>query len=350
MTGRRSSFVIYLAAILSESSIASAQESSEPLSVHYAAASSCPPADEFFAAVQARSSRVRRAADEASARTVHVKLYRKRDTFVGELAIQDRGRASRVRQVSGATCDEVASAVALIAAVSIDPTAIAGSPPGPESPTSATDVPDVSAAPSPAETPSMPKATRTLAQPIRDAPSSPPHKSTSPKASAWVVAADGSALHLGASPPAFRGHVGLRYDTRIGTSLGFGGALAQGQVESALARARLAWTTAVAEVCPFRLRFADHGLILPCAPVEIGTLSVAASGIENASTHTRLWASAGVHARIEWTLLTYVVLSAHAGGVVPLIRDTYYVRPTDDVFRAPAIMAIAGGGVGVRFP
>lgn len=86
----------------------------------YEAAPGCPLEETFFAEVMARTARAHRAPDAAQARTFIVTLKQGDKESTGNFRIRTPDGSTTERDVAGDTCAEVASALALIAALAVD--------------------------------------------------------------------------------------------------------------------------------------------------------------------------------------------------------------------------------------
>ena len=134
----------------------------EPLGVDYTAPDGCPPASSFFSEITARTPRARAARSGERARVLHVKVTRRGEAHVGTLAVEDTTGTGSAREVSGGTCAEVVGALALVAALAVDPHASVAPRPPPTptptpTPTPATALPATATA-QPATAPPEPRA------------------------------------------------------------------------------------------------------------------------------------------------------------------------------------------------
>ena len=68
----------------------------------------------------------------------------------------------------------------------------------------------------------------------------------------------------------------------------------------------------------------------------------------------RPWGGAGLFLRTDWRPVGPLILTAEAGALAPLLREDFFFSPENlpnsIVYKAPAVTARAGIGVGVRFP
>jgi hypothetical protein len=309
----------------------------------YQAPAGCPPADAFFSGVHARTPRARRAAEGAGARTFVVTLGARDGEISGTLVIRSTDDAESERVVSGDTCEEVVSALALIAALAIDPHA------------SAAPVPVEAAAPPPP--PSSPPAPAPASEvPAREAPRPSP---TSGPLGGWRLATSVDASIAGGVTP--RSAFGVPVMIHVLGARGTGGrALAPtfhlgferastgtGDVQGG-ASARFTWTVGIVEGCPHRFQSGPISFE-PCLRFEAGALRGEGANIAPAREDTRAWLALGAALRAEWSVLGPLFVEAEAGARAPFFRTTYFFEPDTTIYRPPAVGALAGAGVGARF-
>jgi hypothetical protein len=105
-----------------------ARADKEAIALEYEPATGCPDRAEFVARVHAFTSKAEIVNDDSAARRkFEIRVSRIGSAVRGELTIDDHvGRTARA--VSGATCDEVVSALALATAIAIDPDALGAEP------------------------------------------------------------------------------------------------------------------------------------------------------------------------------------------------------------------------------
>lgn len=324
---------------------ARAEPEPAPLHLEYAAPPSCPNASSFASEILARTRRVRFATPNEGGPTLVVTIDVTRDAAAGKLVLRALDGAISEREVSGDGCAEVASALALIAALTIDP--------------EATTAP-LALVPLRVSRPLQPP-------PIDPSPAPPPplspiSESTSKQADRatreprWRFAIGGApSLSLGVSPRATLGGLGFLEVVRLRASgfaptlrVGFGyevsgtALIAPGAVDFARA-------TALLDACPVRLVLARFDLS-PCVSFEAGALRASASAIVDAKSATRPWAALGATARATFEVTRPLFLDASLGGLFALSRDTFFFAPSTTIYE-PAILGLrAAVGAGLRFP
>jgi len=311
--------------------VSSAQADEEPVRVEYTAAAGCPSEGAFFAEVLARTRRARRAADGAPARTFAVALTAEGGESAGTLVIRAADGTFTQRDVTGDTCGEVASALALIAALAVDPAASTRPVPLPVAP-----------APLVAEPPPHPWVAP-VAAPSADA------------ARRWHLALTfGASVASGAPPGALFGvspmvaviappgtwlaptlHVGVQEE-------------ATGAIDVGGPTATFTSTLGIVEGCPNRWTLGSLS-VEPCVRLEVGDVRGAGSDIVPARDNVSPWLAIGAMGRAEWQFYRPMFLDIEAGGRASLLRTTYLFEPGTTIFRPPTVGGIVGAGIGVRF-
>jgi len=320
---------------------------SSPVTLSYRASSSCPSSEVFVERVRARRPGIRVAApgDDASL-DVAVHVSRSATGHRGEIAIGGRSRA-----VEGASCGDVVTALALVAALLLD---------GGDD--DRTDRPARSTSPSAASPSTSASASASVSGPV----SGPPSPRTSPVAPAPLdergavderegrdrsaaVVVHGEVVALGAPRFAARGVVSLRL--RVGSGfLAVGGGYTRADAAPVPDRAEASLVTGGFEACPWRLRLARRLSLLPCTTIDAGILTLHGAGVPLATARSRGWVAPGGAAWLEVDLTAWAFVALRVGVAAPLVRDTFYVRPDEDVFRASALVASGGLAAGARFP
>ena len=315
----------------------------EAIRIEYVAAASCPSADSFRARFFARTDRARAARDEddANARTVRVRVTGGARRFAGSLIVEE-GRTPRgERSVSARTCLEVVDALALIAALTVDPeastTANGGAPP--------------------AQRPLDPldglfflhqdEANET-ATPLRLAPRGPPPL----PGAAWAAGATlGVRSGVG---PALVPTAGLFIDLEWpGRSFRPSArATLMGALPSEATRgdrsATFQWLGGRFDLCPLRTAFGRF-VVTPCLAVETGTLlATAGANVPDGQRERRAWVATGGLATATFYVLPHAFVGAEAGALALLLRERFYFDPTVTVFEPPPVSVLAGLVVGVR--
>jgi len=311
--------------------------------VAYAAPASCPDEQMFVARVRARTQHGRFAAPQELARTFDVSLTDSTGDahFAGQIAFVDLNGERAQRLVSGVTCDEVTSSLALIMALAIDDrVALAEAQANPASPSTQP------AAPS--------------APPKENAPSPASNANAAPRAPLprhprlrWDVGANaglatwdapdvsfvyGAFIELGSRQPGWSARLSA-FDTR--------------QTKSVVGGSEHFATDFVrVEGCPVALSIASQIWLTPCAAFDSGLLSASGQGDSIRSTASKkLWAAGVLVLRLGWAFKERLIVGLDAELGVPLTRyDFQFLNPTRQLPTGPALGVGAKAGVGLRFP
>ncbi|HEY4119893.1 MAG TPA: hypothetical protein VGM56_18630 [Byssovorax sp.] len=359
---RRAVALVAALALFALACAARAQDGTEPIRISFAAPPGCPDELAFTTELRGRTPRARPAWQGEPARTFRITITRHRDTTLGNLTIEEPGGVgSAVREVTGRTCPEVVSALALITALAIDPHASTASRPPALAPTGPGALPH---APWDAGLPSD------LAPPsLRLAE---PHDSNSamipPPLPAWIprprLVTPGFRVTTGAQITAHGG---------VGPALEPGGALfvelgrtersllvptfrvsamtsAGGAVTTNGARASFKFEAGAVEGCPVQIALERLVRLFPCAAVEVGAIEAQGDSVEFYTKRTEPWISADLLARSQWTFVEHLVLELQGGLAFPLVRSRYLLTSTVIGYDVPQVAGTVGAGLGVRFP
>jgi hypothetical protein len=350
-------------------------ESLDPIRVEYTAPESCPGRDAFFAEVRARSPRVIFAPDGQRARLFRVTLVLNERGAEGTLALTEPQGPTSVRVVDSDTCAAVASAIALVAVLAIDPSASTGLLP---------DVTSGSAVPMPVpltggETENA-EANGQAAKPPRGSgeieegnlapsrlggsplvPTVPNRGSSEPlrfegsaSLGAHVLDATGGAgaavgpyffaalarVHPGVFAPELR--AGLSYASRT---------IPDPNPENE-GTATFTWWRGEVEACPLRFTLARTVHARPCASLRAGAIVSEGHGTRNSVTSTNPWGELGASALMEWDVVDPLRLEAEAGLGFPVTRKTFEFQGlTADRLYTPGVVMPGGRiGLAVHFP
>jgi len=310
-----------------------AQEAPEAITWTYRAPPECPPAEDFEREFEARTKRAELVTDSANAtRSFVVTLSSEPGRTLGRLEIDGPAGAVARRVVAGHTCRGVVSALALVAALAVDPLAI-------EAPsTSAPDVPKARAAPAP--------------------PTS--RRSNGRRSTSHTVVASGleggTVLGLFPNPaPSLSTFVEARRER--GSALSPSARLSlsasvSSSVSVSSGSASFRWMAATLDGCPFVLRLTHSWRATPCAFAQLGVLAGSGHGVATPEAESRRWIALGGAARLNWNFLGAFFAEAQGRLEAPLARDTFvFVLPERVVVHAiPAVLGSFELGLGVHWP
>jgi hypothetical protein len=313
-----------------------------PLRVSVDAPAACSDAAAFLVQLRKHTLRVREAAADERARTIHVALRSEDGRFVGALTVREPAGGEGHREVRGADCPSVVAGLAFVAAVIVDPAAALGTAPAMSSSNVAADTPVAAPSTAAAETPGAP-------------PFSPGETTSG--------AALGSSFRLSAGAGIEMAR-GLGPDTAVIPRLSIDfefPRLFRG------AHVRLSGGRGLARSVKTDFGTADIGLtdvrLDPCLDVVwAGSFQLGACGIVDgvvlAGTGTNTWqpesadrlsVELGLGLRPRWVVLRSVVLEVMIGGAAPLARYRFFFAPDATAYRLAAVAGFAEFAAGVRF-
>jgi hypothetical protein len=309
---------------------------SEPIRFEYSAPDGCPDQAQFVERVRARTQRGKFAESGELARTFNVVVTTDEAASTAKVEFVDSNGERVVRAVSGETCDEVVSGIALVAALAID--ARAGAEESAES------------APPPQPKPPAPGP----ATPADSGTAKPAEPARARRRPRWEVGMSGAANTWSAPDVAF----GLGAFGEVD----FGGALvrlsALRVTSSAFVgdrSARFTSTSARLSGCPVALELAEHLALVPCLSVDLGALEgegIPSDSLANAGSDVIFWPVGVPSVELRYDLDDFLVFEARGELGFPLRRRTFAFddRRGDPVFEVPVAGAGAGVSVGLRFP
>jgi len=356
-------------------SLARAEESSKrTFSLESPAAVDCPAITTFAWRVLTRTSQAAEApATSADVRFV-VTVSVDAQGAVGTLEVVKGGKPS-VRHMRAASCEEVIDALALVAAVILDPNASTkpiGSPPPAttKSPAAPTAPPTTAARATPTHTePSTATAEPSLAvPPASGAPATSGEHGTAGRlrllAGLRLLVTQGVAPDIVPGAGAF---VGVRYDTEgsVWSPLVLAGVwfAESGTVESRLDDGRLlgtaefGWRAFELIGCPLRTPVTGPIAVMPCVGIEAGQLSATGEAAKNGDTRSATWLATTAALKLLWTPIDVLEFDLAAGGFLSLSRDDFYFEaPLSTgtervtVHEIPGLGAQASVGVSAMLP
>jgi hypothetical protein len=291
----------------------------EVVELRYVAPPGCPTRDAVEAAVRVRTPNVRLA--EGSAET-DVRGGRKKyglltaqarrvfaitieatvDGFRGTLQV-DRGTD---KELSAQRCEDLATALALVTALAIDPTASI-------------------------------------------TPLTPSRSPESAGVGTWSLGADVDGMvEAGVSPGALvaavvaaRARVRQTHQLELSAIAGHDSIVRDG------AQARFTWLTARLGACRLWVRW---GIALgACGDVDIGAVRASGEMIVNQRELTRLWLAAGVHGSAQVPFGSRIFGQLQLGASLPFVRDRYVFAPNVELHETPIVTGWLTLGVGIRF-
>lgn len=313
------------------------------VSLHYIGEPECPSEAEFVAQVTAR---VRRPVHWSSAgAVVHMVVIVRQagDHANGTLEVVQRATEPTRREFTAGSCEEVGSALALVAALALDPNARTDQLPAlaPAAPTE----PEPAAAPVPP--PEVPPAATLKPSPA------PVWKPAKPRTAYVVWLGPTLAAAAGyASEPLVA--VGLSLGARAirpGFSPGFQLTPLWGKTGTTgpeAAGGTFAWAMGRLEACPLQVALAQPLRFEPCAVAEIGRLSARGAAADITPVdRERWWFAAGASLSLHLSLGSWFArLGAFA--LLPATRDEFvFGDPERSIHQASSVLV--GGALGLGF-
>ena len=309
----------------------------ETIALDFEAASSCPDRARFLERVRTFTSKVEVASDEGTARRKFgIRVTRSAGVVRGELTIDNRGTRT-TRSVSGTTCDEVVSALALATALAVDPEAL-GEPTPEEPPLAETEPPKP-----PTPEPPAPKP--------RPAPVVvPPKAESAPNPRDAFDFSLGARLSSAIAPfPKFEAaaELGSTYFAPLDLHVGLAYGPAQHNQQAEFADV-IAWVGT-----GYRILNLEPISVWAQAALELGQVQAVGRGITPTRRVDRLWSAVdvGLSARLEAAGPLFFQLNA--SGRAPLTLQRYVVQENTGKVRelhqvsSPAYLL--GLSVGVHF-
>jgi hypothetical protein len=320
---------------MSMSALAESDADAVVLRLVYRAPPECPGRDEFIQRVSARTNRAR-FVEQGQALTLNVELESVGGRSTGRMRLEDLEHQSDVRSMTGATCAEVVSALALTTALSIDP----------DAKTSEGAWPDAHEAP-----PSKPRdaAPREI----------PPAKASDVEAPQpqevpvhWSV--DASTTYAGVLAP----------ERLWGAAMGLEAALTalptRPSAHLAIVHARndlfqdpgqavLTWSAAAFDLCPVSMTLGSV-LAAPCLSGYAALFHGRGRDLVHFETTSSFGWGAGIAARAQWPATGTWAVALDATGTATAVTQRFVIdRDKLVVASTPRVVFDASAGVACRF-
>ncbi|MBX3209649.1 MAG: hypothetical protein KF764_31740 [Labilithrix sp.] len=337
--GRAAAVALLVAAPLARAQPPASESETPRFRLAYEAPEGCPDRAAFVSAVLARTSRPRLVEDERDGDAVVVRVAiasAGAESASGRLDLREPDGTEETRRVVSRTCAEVANALALVAAVMLDPDARTG--PAPEPPP-----PEPPAPEPPPPAPPPPRATGPRPKPARSAP----------RSATWHLSAGAELGALGGIGPAVAPLAGLSIELERAR----GALVSTARLSADVARTSsdlrsgeqtYEWLGATLRVCPayvsaWRLRFA------PCAALQGGGHRGTTRDVRSPTTNVALWIAPAAVGAVEWPMSSAVSLELQGGVLFPLRRTRFYLAPASTIFDVPFAAGVISLGARVRW-
>jgi len=366
MVGHRAACQALLGVLLCAAA-SRAADAPAPFVVESLPGATCEGGEAFATQLLRRTNRIRAAKEGEPALLFRVEVLRGPDGPAGRLSVRELDGTRTERAVKGATCEEVVSAMALIAAILVDPNASldplapaavtapdrpppAGTPPPGSPPTKpssppATPKPPATITPAGVDPPPgavvLPRGTSdaSVSTSGEDATDRTDGPGAAPAGQAQgsgrfavgmgvALALEGAPFGTTAAGVAFLGSVAFERDAVLSPLL-----------ELSLVRTETVRVDTPSGVGEFRLsalrllacpvRFPARGSldVRPCALGEFGTLEGVGKVTDRPERVSARWVALGAAARLAVRLLGPLTLVAEPALVIPLIRHEFYFDP-----------------------
>lgn len=292
-------------AVLCFSPTAHANDPPLPFSVHSVGKSECAPAT-FAVKLEQRSPRLRPASPgNRPALDFELDVERRTGKLAARLRVRELDGAETTREVEGVSCDEVLSALALIAVVLVDPSALEKN--------TTFDV-------------ASPRITE-------------PREAGARRRRPWCLWRVGAGVNGGvesAVSPDVTVVAALQLEALLGGDGTFSPRAAVALERSAGntlstpgGNAHFVWTAARVTGCPLRFPSSGQLAVRPCLFMDVGVLDVTGEQTFRASSTRVSWFSLGALAHAELWPVKRLALGLDAGVVTPFVRDRFFFDPGD---------------------
>jgi hypothetical protein len=331
----------------------------EPVRITYEAHGACPSERSFIEDVEARTALAHQPKGRETRQFIVI-VQGEEGQSRGRLEIRDQLGSVVTREVVGESCAEVASALALITALAIDPQAstAARAPLVAEPATPSALTPS---APSPLPPARAAEPPASVFAPQASGPRLAVDQPGRPATWRWSTGIQGLAL-LGLVPtPAFGGAVfaDLGPTGRWHVWPAFRLAVAYAATERWTAATgvgiRWQWAFARLEACPASLRPGERYVDLSlCVAVDAGAITSRGASLSKPTTQTRPWVAPGLEVRASWGPPAGLFVDLGAELSRPVWRWIYRYQDRNgvqqDICTTSALGAVVALGVGYRWP
>jgi hypothetical protein len=318
----------------------------------YRVPASCPGEDDFVKLIARRTSRARRGSTGEGKYRFTVEVQLSDAGARGTLRIAEKDGGTTERDVPARDCANAIEAMALIAAVILDPRAATTSPVSESDAAPIADAASTTPAPPsrtsapPRPSPAAPAAV-SRSQGSQDSPAPaerPPTWQGRLRAAGALqgAVAPGGALGVAAGAELFRADRGL-FEPRFALTAHF----ASGEASTRFGNAELSWFAGRLTACPVGWPKSDRLTLRGCAFAEAGALRGDGSDTQNPRGSTAFWLAAGPSTEIELGVTRLLALAVEAGITVPAFHDKFVFVPEEVAHRVPPVGGWLAAGVRV---
>lgn len=293
----------------------------QPFRLVWSSSAGCGGARTFLAELAGRTALLREARENEHAITLIVETFRAPAGVRGQLTVRKPDGELTVREVPGQNCQEVGSAMALIAALMVDPLA--------NSPDRVVD--------------------QAAERVERSAEAAAPTSE-----SAWSLRLEQRLTgHTAIAPRLTWGQALGVMLTREGAgarpSLGLSAHVAQATTSAPHGSAELEWAAAELVLCPVAVRPNQSWDFRACAALELGRLRAAGFDTARPAARGIFWSSAGIELQERYGLVGPLWVGWEGAFTLPFSRERFYLEPNHTLYRVPTRELSFGFGLGLRF-
>jgi hypothetical protein len=274
----------------------------------------------FLAELRHRTTLLREARADEHAITLIVETFRAPSGVRGKLSVRKPDGELTVREVPGSTCREVDSAMALIAALMVDPLAFGVG----------------------------------HASGQRHAASTAPEPNSVAREADFGLRIEQRLTGQTAVAPGFTwgqavGAMLTHETSRFRPSLGLSARVARDTTSIAQGSAELDFAAAQLTLCPLGVRPDVSWDFRACAALQLGRLRGTGFDTPAPATQSVLWASAAFELQARYQLLGPLWMGAEGMLNFPFSRESFHLDPQKTLHRIPVWGVGAALGLGLRF-
>ncbi|HEY0463517.1 MAG TPA: hypothetical protein VGC79_04880 [Polyangiaceae bacterium] len=303
--------------------------------LEYWAAGVCPDAAEFARQIQTRAPRLRLAEADEPALGFYAELVERAGAATGRLTARSADGREVVREVRGPTCADVATALALIAALAADPNQPVEDHPPPEA--------------SRAATPPVARRIPDPSAPLLVEPPDPKRR--------WTFGIGGSVGFESSIAPNPGYCLGVAFDAEGYSSSGWRPLLSLSALRSVAATTQTQgsnvsfdWVTFRLAACPARWPEDTPLFVRPCGFLDAGFLGADVERGESSHAQTDPWLAVGGFLRTEALVGEVVSFQLDGGLTVPLVHSSFSAGDDQPVaFQVPSSGILGRLGLSYRF-
>ena len=310
----------------------------ESIVLTYAAPPTCPSEGSFVAAVRAHTVRwVRVSAGTTNARELRVRMTARSRDAVGALTATTASGDVSERELVAPSCEELASALAIMVAIAIDPE---------DDPTAATSRrADVVPAPGP------------VVAPRAEAPRPRPPPTSSRPLVAFELRAEVTSAVISSALPVAAVTIALEPAPKRRPWLAWRPLVALGfrqslpiEIAQGSGSFEFVWSAANLRACPVVFTTPSERIeVAPCVETSVGTLHAQGSGVAESRDASVLWADVGLSAAARVRVGGRFFVSGTFLATAPLVRRPFELTSGARISLAPPVGILGGAGAGAVF-